>query len=92
MFCSKCGKEISDKAVICPYCKTEQNGGLKAITQANNDNGIKAGHIAVGIISAIIPLVGLIVFFVCMKDNPKYSKAGGIGALIGVAIAVLGAL
>ena len=92
MFCTNCGKEISDNAVMCPYCKAEQNGGLKAVTQSGNDNGIKAGHIAVGIISAIIPLVGLVVFLACRKTSPVYSKAGGIGALIGVAVAILGSL
>lgn len=39
MFCSKCGKEIHDEAVICVHCGCAVNNNNLASFKANNDKG-----------------------------------------------------
>lgn len=59
MFCSSCGKELFDEAVVCPYCGCATNSGKviaeTAITQ-NNDkaNNLGIAFIISGIINAVI--------------------------------------
>ena len=42
-----------------------------------------------GVLGFFIPLVGLILFLVWMKDKKRASKAAGIGALIGVGVGLI---
>ncbi len=35
MFCGNCGREIDDKAVICPHCGVAVRGGSTPATQGN---------------------------------------------------------
>jgi len=77
-FCSKCGKELMDEAVVCPGCGcpvvdiTQQNQPAAAV-----DDDV---HIGLCIISAIFPIFGLIYWAVKYKDKPKRAKACGFTA------------
>lgn len=51
-----------------------------------NDNG---GFLW-GLLGCCIPLVGLILFLVWKDNKPKTAKSAGIGALVGVVVAVIG--
>lgn len=78
MFCKNCGKEIDDNAYVCPNC------GVKVAKEepvyvANNDTGAKVGW---GILSYLIPLVGLILFCVWRSERPAVAKVCGICALV----------
>ena len=54
MFCKNCGKEIDDKAIVCPYCGVQVQS---LPTQQNKTNTLAI----VGFIFAFfIPIVGLI--------------------------------
>ncbi len=70
-FCSNCGKEIDQKAVICPHCGVGQ-------TSAVVDNG----GFGYGLLGCCVPLAGLILFLVWKDTKPKSAKAAGIGALV----------
>ncbi|MBQ3094463.1 MAG: zinc ribbon domain-containing protein [Selenomonadales bacterium] len=81
-YCSNCGKEIDDKAVVCIHC------GVAVETKtepATSDSG-GAGWTLLG---CCLPLVGLILFLVWNDKKPKNAKAAGMGALIGVILTVL---
>lgn len=80
MFCSKCGKEVRDEAVICPYCGC-------AIQKQDTNSAI--GY---GIIGFLIPIVGLTLFIIYKDNYPKRSKTAGIGAIIGFALGLVGGL
>lgn len=53
MFCKNCGKEIDDKAAVCPHCGVAQNE-----QQPIDDSG----SIGWGVLGCCIPVVGLILF------------------------------
>lgn len=84
MFCKNCGKEIDDNAYVCPYCgvKVERE---TAATKADADSGSKAGW---GILSFLIPIVGLILFLVWKEERPKTAKVCGICALVSFIISI----
>lgn len=84
MFCKNCGKEIDDKAYVCPHCgvKTDRSDAQKT----DADSGSKAGW---GILSFLIPLAGLILFLVWKQERPNTAKVCGICALVAVIIEVV---
>lgn len=75
MFCANCGKEIDDKAAVCPHCGV----ATKNSTEVNDNGGFLWG-----LLGCCVPIVGLILFLVWKDTKPKTSKAAGIGALVSV--------
>ena len=80
-YCSKCGQQVHEEAVICPYCGCAISNEI-APQQASND------QVSVGlcILAALIPLFGIIYWPVKHKDTPKKAQACGITAIISWAI------
>lgn len=77
MFCSKCGKEIMDDAVICPKCGCET--AVKKIDEKEVDEP-KTG---IGILLALVlGLIGLVIGLCLYKENTiarkTFLKAWGI--------------
>ena len=81
MFCRNCGKEIDDKAVVCPHC-----GVATGKTAANGDDASSVGY---GILGFLFPLIGLILYLVWKNEYPLRAKSVGKGALIGVIVSVV---
>ena len=79
-FCKNCGKEIDDKAVICPSCGVQQQE-IAPTTPEVVDNW--------GLLGCCVPIVGLVLFLVWKDTKPKTAKAAGIGALVAVGIAAV---
>lgn len=79
MYCKNCGKEIDDKAVVCPNCGVQQ-GSL--------ETGNDSGGFGWGLLGCCIPIVGLVLFLVWKDSKPKTAKAAGIGALVSVGLVV----
>ena len=82
MFCSKCGKEIMDEAVICPGCGCPVNG--KALQQVSSAEDIPNGGL--NILGFFIPLAGLIMFCTMFGNTPIKAKQIGMFSLIGFVI------
>lgn len=78
-FCSHCGKEIMDAAVICPHC------GCSVGAVSSEPDVPSTG---LNILSLLFPLVGLILYLVYQEKTPNKAKAIGKFALIGVGVAV----
>ncbi len=76
-YCSKCGKEIMEEAVVCPACGCAQEN--KSI-QAEEDKG----GFGWGFLGFCIPVVGLILYLIWKGEKPLTAKAAGKGALISV--------
>lgn len=85
-FCKNCGKEINEQETTCPSCGTVQN---TTPVQSSQPTVVDNGGIGWGLLGCCIPIVGLILFLVWKDNKPKTSKAAGIGALVGVILAVL---
>ena len=73
-YCSKCGNEISDEAIVCIHCGCQ----VEEIRTRKKD------EISVGlcVLSAIIPLFGIIYWAVTFKETPKRAKACGVTAIV----------
>ena len=82
-FCSKCGKEIMEEAIVCPHCGCAATPAASGV--ATND------QVSVGlcILSVFIPLFGVIYWPVKHKETPKKARACGIAALISWGISVV---
>lgn len=90
-YCSHCGSQVADEAVICPNCGCKVEGG-------SSSNGSYSGISIVGFVLAfIMPVIGLIVSIVA-RNNAKrdgdtksagFAKAGIIISACLIAFAVL---
>lgn len=80
MFCRKCGQQIAENTVVCPYCGEAQN---------NTPPIVDNGGFGWGLLGCCIPVAGLILFLVWKDTKPKTAKAAGIGALVSVILAIL---
>ena len=81
-FCSKCGKEIMDEAVICPGCGCPVAGKATTYSQKRDvlvDDKVKGVLVAVSILIPIAGIIGGIVNL-CKKK----SKSGAIYLIVGI--------
>ena len=78
-FCSHCGKEIMDEAVVCPHC-----GCAVALDRKELD----IPDTGLNIISLLMPIVGLILYIVYHEKSPDKAASIGKFAWIGVGIGI----
>ncbi len=78
-FCSKCGKEINDEAVICVHCGCSVRNQSPTAAAGGAQSGITGWSI----LGFFIPIVGLIMYLIWNTSEPVKAKAAGKGALIG---------
>lgn len=89
-YCRKCGKEIDDEAVICPFCGVPQNNYY---SQSSMVSGIEDnGNIAWGILSGFFPIIGLVLFCLWNEKKPQNAKICFKGMIIGLAVYVVSGL
>ncbi len=81
-YCRKCGKEIDNEAVICPFCGVQQKSNISAPVEDN-------GGFGWGLLGFCVPVVGLILYLVWKDERPLTSRAAGKGALISVILGVV---
>ena len=74
-FCTKCGKEINENAVICLNCGCAQEN----VKPKENDSK----SFGWGVLGFFFPIVGLILWLIWRDDMPLRSRSVGLGALIG---------
>lgn len=79
MFCSKCGTEISDEAVVCVHC-----GNAIAQPETKPETPVVEDKVSIGfcILSFFIPLFGVIYWALKYKETPRKAKACGITAIV----------
>lgn len=73
-FCSHCGKEVLEDAVICPNCGCSV-GPVSSVEDVNSTG--------LNVLSFFFPLVGLILYLVFRDKTPIRAKGVGKWALIG---------
>ena len=96
-FCTKCGKELLDEAVVCTGCGCPVEGAQVATTveiNSANMNQVNAGepdqvNIGLCVVSALIPLFGIIYWALKYKETPKKAKACGITAIVAYVISIV---
>ena len=83
MFCKNCGKEIDDKAVVCPYCGVQ----VGEVRQQRSSTNVVA---IVGFIFAfLMPLVGLICSIIGKNNVEECGGNGKALATAGIAISIV---
>jgi len=73
-YCKKCGTQMEDEANFCPSC------GLGTGSNADEADYTRA------LLSFIIPIVGLILFFTTLGKSPKRASIYGLFAVIGAIV------
>ncbi len=73
-FCSNCGTQLGDAAVVCVAC-----GASAPRTAATTD----APSIGFAVLGFFIPIVGFILYLVWKDQTPLKAGSAGKGALIG---------
>lgn len=82
MYCSRCGREIDDKVLTCPYCGTKTMNNLN--TFITNDQP----SFGYAFISFIIPIVGFILYLIYRDERPKRAKSALKGAAAGIIVGI----
>ncbi len=81
-FCSKCGKELMDEAVVCPNCGCAVEIGKDKAPEVSYDQAVK-GAFTTNIISAVVIVLGVILgFFVSILLGAVLILAAELIALI----------
>ncbi len=84
MYCTACGKELHNDAVVCMTCGVGTDN-MKGV--GINDTG-SAGWVVLGF---FVPIVALIFYLVWKDEKPKTAHAlakGGIGYLIYLGVVI----
>lgn len=84
-YCTKCGKEIMDDAVICTGC-----GCAQEVAPAKVDTD--SSSVGFTLLGFFIPIVGLILYFVWKESQPLKAKSVGKGALIGFCVSIISSI
>ena len=83
-YCSKCGKEVHDEAVVCIHC---------GCAIPSDKVEIDAPNTGFAVLGFLFPLIGLILYLVYKDNKPLQARSAGKGALIGVIVsAVIGVI
>ena len=91
-FCSKCGKEIADEAIICTGCGCAVDNApqpIQAQYQGHAQPAVDEVSVGLCILAFFIPLFGVIYWPLKHKETPKKAKACGITAIISWGVGIL---
>ncbi len=77
-FCQHCGKELVDEAVVCPGCGCAVTAKPTPVIALADDEV----NVGLCVLSALIPLFGVIYWPLKHNETPKRAKACGVTALI----------
>lgn len=67
-YCSKCGKEINDEAVVCIHCGCQTKN---MAIPANTDRPASGGEI---LLTVLWPILGAILYYVYKSSKPTAAK------------------
>lgn len=85
MFCPKCGDRNSEEGGSCGRCGAPAAAGAPRAAAVS-----KKMKIGIGIATVVIPVVGIVMGFIYMRDeNKEKREAGRIWLWAGVAMGVL---
>ena len=102
MYCTHCGTNLNEDAKFCPNCgapvEAQNNDFASSSSPSSSPSSQNSAATAPGdapnfgyaLIGFLIPLVGLILYFIWKNDYPLRARSCGKGALVSVLINVFG--
>ena len=91
MFCSSCGKTIPNDSEFCPECGLSLKNSPTQKTTQSGQSWTNGAMIGLVIATVLIPLVGIVMGIINLKDAHKGGQATTL-LIVGIAMAVLGIL
>lgn len=90
MFCTNCGKEIDDNAVVCPYCgvATKNMAAASAPAVGSQKNTLALVGFILSFFSSLIGLILSIIGFQRSK-LPEYNGDGRSFAIAGIVLSCI---
>lgn len=89
-YCSKCGQQIEDEAVVCIHCGRAVEGATAPAFNAFQPQPTKKAEdgpsVWWALLGFFVPLAGLILYIVWQKDYPQKARSCGKGALVAVIV------
>lgn len=94
MKCTNCGAEVMDGLQNCPYCGASQvlgsqNGANQQQYGYDQNENTEDASWIIKIVCLLIPIVGVILYFVWKTNTPVKAKSCLIFAGIGFAINII---
>ncbi len=84
-FCTHCGKEINEEAVVCIHCGCATQNTRSYNTPMQTKDNANAGLV---ILCVLFPIVGLILWAVTRDDSPRSASTYGKAALISFCVSL----
>lgn len=98
-FCTKCGKELFDEAVVCPGCgcpvgNFQKENTRSASVTVNNEEESPGLATAASVLSFFVPILGLIfgIISVSKYKTPEYRQRGKVAIVLSIIMMVASAL
>ena len=94
-YCSHCGKEIADEAVVCVHCgcaAPRPTYQIKQTMESRQENAVDKADAALIVLCVIFPIVGLILWALKRDETPKAAGSYGKAALISFCVEIALAL
>ncbi len=85
-YCRNCGTPLEEQGSFCPNCGQQQKSGDCIDNTNSSFSSQEESTVGWSILGFFIPLVGLILYLVWYKSEPKKANAAGKGALIGAVV------
>ena len=85
MFCKNCGREIDDKAIVCPHC------GVAVSREAMTLSSPKTNTLAIVgfVLSFFVAIAGLVCSIIARKQCKERGEGGAGLALAGIIISAV---
>lgn len=77
MFCTNCGNEVDNKAIVCPKCGCRPR---------SSQNDIDCNSTGFNVLAFFFPFIGLIMYLIWKNDHPLRAQGIGKWALIGFCV------
>ena len=86
-YCTKCGKQLMDDAVVCTGCGCATDNANKNFSSTPKE--VDAVDGGLNVLALLFPIVGLIMFCVMYNKTPIKAKSIGVCALAGFIFGVV---
>lgn len=85
-YCSRCGKELVDDAIICTNCGSACDPAMNAAFGNNVPKDTDEISVGLCVLAFFFPIFGIIYWPVRHRYTPKRARAIGITAIVSYAI------